>query len=49
VLLKGIGYENMIATGIAIIGACAGEVVDPFVNMIGAGIRRPLSARSAHR
>jgi hypothetical protein len=48
-LLEGIGYENMIVTGIAVIGACAGEVIDPFVNVIGASIGRPLSTRYAHR
>src|SRR5580704_1402919 len=48
VFFEGVRYEDVIFLGIAVIGTCAGEVVDPIVCVITAGAR-PISARSAHR
>src|ERR1700722_12426218 len=48
VLFEGIGYEDMICIGIAVIRTCPREVVDPFVGVVvAAGATRSVLAGSA--
>src|ERR1700730_664096 len=50
VFFEGVGYENMILIGIAVIGTSSGEVIDPVVRMVaGARAARPVTARRGTR